>query len=122
MEDQLISFETAKLAKKHGFELSMEQRKTTMFYASNGRLCDKVYDFDDVCLAPTQSLLQRWLREEHQIALYLKPSNDSWDMWSIYIDDGYGRHHLTEYVVVRGWENALEEGLKLSFEYINGEV
>ena len=78
MEEQLISFETAKLAKEKGF-----QEECLHFYCLN-RTCNHVdkankYSFevnankesDDnfgygkTTSAPTQSLLQKWLREEH---------------------------------------------------------
>jgi hypothetical protein len=51
MKEQLISFETAKLAKQNGFEFE----KVSV---------DKHHDSIQVC---TQSSLQRWLREIHQI-------------------------------------------------------
>ena len=82
MNDQLISFETAKLAKEKGFNIP-----------TRGFIAPKYHDtlefIDDTCLyvydgyspinehhqilevawylAPTQSLLQRWLREVHNI-------------------------------------------------------
>ena len=67
MEDTLINFETAKLAKDKGFNW-----KVSLHYESNGnRFFDKVEcNFNNVeliCSAPTQSLLQKWLREVHNI-------------------------------------------------------
>lgn len=144
MEDQLISFDVAVLAKEHGFNTQCINYWFKVKSNGNSRLTTGTeYDSDrDVewdwnknsesgiaapypngeykyqYSAPTQTTLHKWLREKHEIYLYLKPSNDAWDSWSIYIDDDYGRHLLTDYVVVRGWENALEEGLKLSFNYI----
>ena len=47
MKDQLISFKTASLAKEKGFQIM------TINYA--------------YVKMPTQSLLQKWLREEHNI-------------------------------------------------------
>ena len=74
MEEQLITFETAKLAKKKGFNENIAH-----LYLNNGE-SDYDYDwlrknsnlnsaFDDgaICTAPTQSLLQKWLRETHNI-------------------------------------------------------
>ena len=67
MEDTLINFETAKLAKEKDFHWPVR-----LPYASNGnRFYDKVEcNFNNVeliCSAPTQSLLQKWLREVHNI-------------------------------------------------------
>jgi hypothetical protein len=67
MKEQLVSFYTAKLAKDKGFDW-----ECSLMYASNGNICDKVYDFDNWCFAPTQSLLQKWLREKHGIIVFVK--------------------------------------------------
>ncbi|MFA5433077.1 MAG: hypothetical protein WC319_09460 [Candidatus Paceibacterota bacterium] len=57
MKEELISFETAKLAKEKGFEFE----KITV---------DTHHDSIQVC---TQSLLQRWLREKHKIDVFPYP-------------------------------------------------
>lgn len=69
MEDQLISFETAKLAKEKGFE-----EKTKTWYNFSGLSVSgeqSQYPSNDKRFPsysrPTQSLLQRWLREKHRI-------------------------------------------------------
>ena len=67
MKEQLISFETAKLAKEKGFTYAYE------FYDKEGNIEDfgMVGGWTDCCdenyAAPTQSLLAKWLREEHNI-------------------------------------------------------
>lgn len=62
MEDQRISFETAKLAKEKGF-----------------------VDFskfpDNIPNHITQSLLQKWLREKHNIIIYVLPEYDKPKMY-----------------------------------------
>jgi hypothetical protein len=83
MEEQLISFETAVLAKEKGFDI-----KT--LYRFLGETCREVdlncQLWDNEYYAPTQSLLQKWLREEM-------------DMWVTIIFNGitysisiYGRY------------------------------
>lgn len=85
MEDQLISFETAKLAKEKGFEeycFSYYNLKGEIKhnYSENGSSTDVDFrvDLEDLLdnfnrgipntySAPTQSLLQKWLREVHKI-------------------------------------------------------
>ena len=59
MEEQLISFETAKLAKEKGFEklCNFSYDEDEIITAN----CEQAYNF----VAPTQSLLQKWLREKH---------------------------------------------------------
>ena len=79
MEDTRITFETAKLAKEKGFNaLCYDAFNSKGNLYSNG-WCEYIYDnkveipfgsgvleSQDI-LAPTQSLLAKWLREEHNI-------------------------------------------------------
>lgn len=67
IHDELISLETAKLARKKGF------KEGCLHYYQNGIVetdgCYNHYNMckGNICSAPTQSLLQRWLREEKGI-------------------------------------------------------
>lgn len=79
MEEQLISFETSKLAKEKGFESDVSHS----IYTEIGELKDPIAQMDlmrnqesiqeyfklikSFPSAPTQSLLQKWLREFHNI-------------------------------------------------------
>lgn len=74
MEDQKINFETAKLAREKGFNLKSN-------YFREQKEGDADYD-DDFCnwnefegyyTVVTQSLLQKWLREKHNIFAYCIP-------------------------------------------------
>ncbi|AGO48536.1 hypothetical protein Phi18:3_gp024 [Cellulophaga phage phi18:3] len=93
MKDELISFETAKLAKEKGFNwetLLTYNNKKLEEYASNYnldvenvdevRLIHLYYNFNGMggnyISAPTQSLLQRWLREEYNFHIYIEPHNN----------------------------------------------
>lgn len=69
MKEQYISLETAKLAKEKGFNWPVEfcydkcEMLATYFPGGN-----KNYNNSAYCLnAPTQSLLQKWLRDEKKI-------------------------------------------------------
>ena len=78
MEDTLINFETAKLAKEKGFELN-----SICYYQlySEGQLRYKLFTEDDEnggyvnedslnrIAVVTQTLLQKWLREVHEISI-----------------------------------------------------
>ena len=78
MEDTRISFETAKLAKEKGFYQEPNRRKVP-YYNYKGEFNGDVTDFlrkylreedtSDVesVSAPTQSLLDKWLRERYNI-------------------------------------------------------
>tara|TARA_R110001606_G_scaffold391495_1_gene559642 strand:+ start:65 stop:349 length:285 start_codon:yes stop_codon:yes gene_type:complete len=88
MKEQLITFETAKLAKEKGFEL-------------NGYTND--------IEAPTQSLLQKWLREEHEIHLTVTSiSQESWQCHITKIGDSLGKKYFEDFY---NYEEALEKGL-----------
>ena len=85
MEDTLINFETAKLAKEKRFNIP-----TISYYSPKGRSIESegymtgrlessnwnngqgsypTHAKDVECSAPTQSLLQKWLREVHNISI-----------------------------------------------------
>lgn len=83
MKEQLISFETAKLAKEKGFEsvIGLGHRKPRgNYFNSDGELNGDVTkelvnkDFKSIA-APTQSLLQKWLREEHQLYVMIEETH-----------------------------------------------
>ena len=65
MEEQLINFETAKLAKEKGFKWVNDNK---LFYNSNGCLNLLQFSEEDVPV-PTQSLLAKWLREKYDIEI-----------------------------------------------------
>jgi len=84
MKEALISFETAKLAKEKGFNEESTHVYTIGFnsikedkeprpfgnYENNPKLLQPVClskSQPHLALAPTQSLLQKWLREHHDI-------------------------------------------------------
>ena len=89
MEDQLVSFETAKLAKEKGFSeytehfwsadkkpridkgLEYQSDAYTKTNWNNGQGSYPTMPEKVSCSAPTQSLLQRWLREVKGI--YVSP-------------------------------------------------
>jgi hypothetical protein len=67
-----VTFEQAKWLKEKGFGL-----ETKTFYASNGKVCDGVYDFDDWCFRPEQHVVVEWLRVNHGIEIYLRPERNA---------------------------------------------
>lgn len=91
MKEQLISFETAKLAKEKGFneycklqyvetlEHTIESHHNGNEYTISHVLPRPLYishlsEHDiPICNAPTQALLQKWLREIHNIHVCVNP-------------------------------------------------
>ena len=147
MKEQVISFETAKLAKEKEFDW-----KSTIGYKENGEsmtidrsevsffagasinfnntdLIKYNKQFTDdwvcVCVAPTQSLLQKWLREKHNIYVEVTHSYrdlshytyhvyTTWDEYCEKITMAMNNelHHFSVY------EDALEAGLQAGINRI----
>lgn len=126
MKEQKVSYETAILAKEKGFdELCRdyydEDKKVDdlPYFAGDGSGWDKNstcqendhYSYEIVCMAPSQSLLQRWLREVHNIHVipYIHVS-DTYRCKIVSTRTGY--HGLGDY------ESVLEEGLTIGLKII----
>ena len=79
MEETLISFDTAVLAKKKGFKESCKHcyREDGFLYSpriSGSEIMHSNILDGDNCSAPTQGLLQKWLREVHNMYVTAMPS------------------------------------------------
>jgi hypothetical protein len=87
MKDELISFDTAILAKQKGF--SLEQ--THFFNAGSGWKLQSDYlirtGSDVFVECPTQSLLQRWLREKYLIYISVNAETIGSDEWEWVLQD-----------------------------------
>jgi len=124
MNEQLISFEAAKLAKEKGFDLKLNN-----FYCDNySGLCSESEEFLYIELmrngiydcnnefeegqrysAPTQSLLQKWLREKYKIHVQILPYNQKYLLSLLkYGQNGSNPNFDNEF---NSYEEALEEGL-----------
>ena len=137
MKDQLISFDVAKLAKEKGFKeyciayfsISGEEmyfREDGMYFHSNGAN-------GRLILRPTQSLLQKWLREEHGIIVladygFVDDSTDAY-CWSITTFNTESKSDFDRLITIqslseqfRDWyenyEEAIEEGLLKALQMI----
>ena len=122
MEEQLINYETAELAKKCGFDwqtlnfyhkgknpytttgLEYQSDRDTFSNWNNGQGSYPTKSEDVLCSAPSQSILQRWLRE-------VKDENIIPPLWFSY--QGYACDIMgfdnTEYF--KTYEEALENEL-----------
>lgn len=121
MEEQLISFETAISAKEKGFFngglRDYYDIKGNLIYKDNH---NKFISYD--ISAPTQSLLQKWLRERHKIYILVYVMEDS--DGSIYFD--YGLKQIVNWLsdkscepnMFKTYEEALEFGLKEALKLI----
>lgn len=118
MDEETILKETAKLAKEKGFDKIVdwffnENNKSNTLYPNINGL--KHSDGNNGLLsAPTQSILQKWLREEHQILLWVEPiTNNRWEFGINYPNGGFG--DAKEYDT---FEAALEIGLQEALKLI----
>ena len=100
MKEELISYETAKLAKEKGFNIPVTNYWSTgiksrisqgMEYMSDDAYTESNWNNGEgnyptlkeevSCSAPTQSLLQRWLREKHNTHCQANQSSDGMDWY-----------------------------------------
>jgi len=119
MEEQKTTFDTAKLALKKGFVeqcrdgyLDEEFRESWDLYLSDHYV--KRLKSQNGFGLPTQTLLQKWLREVHNIIVVALPYTTSVDgvepvyIWMIYKLVASTKENKP----YKSYENALEEGLK----------
>lgn len=109
MREELISFKVAKLAKEKGF---MFTEPDQLYYNDGGHI-NRIHISDLDFPAPTQSLLQRWLREKHKILLTVEYSLDK-DDWFYYLY----KQPFNKYIHFNTYEQALKEGLKQALTLI----
>jgi hypothetical protein len=125
MEEQLISFETAKLAKEKGFE------SKSRYYNGSGELVEvpnipeNDYRYTNNIAqrfryeAPTQSLLQKWLRVNHDIHIEIVYWTDN--TWSAQlVGDRFKWESGDDYEAFGcdTYEEALEIGLQEALKLI----
>ena len=149
MKEQLILLETAKLAKEKRFDvpcsryyehslteqIDEEDGKSGPFGWKKGEINLQsdyfINDNDDIdysgknwymCSAPTQSLLQKWLREIHNIHVELEIFNDSIfrvSVWKLNVTKHLRMDQLECNVEDnRIYEKALEKGLQEALKLI----
>lgn len=125
--DELVSFETAKLAKEKGFDW-----RPSMYFHSgverdlrevgvNGANPNKIPHSPHIS-CPTQTQLQRWLREEKKIVFGISPMQEmdcdylGWCATIYKVDEnGYGLSWKEE-LYYNTYELALEAALKYALK------
>ena len=128
MKDELISFETAKLAKEKGLKLNFcrEIFHTSPHNSKEFIPTEMIHDWElienkDWYSRPTQSLLQRWLREVHNIDVWAQPFEfrrslrDESYCYILYKSNVW----ITDRVEFIDFEEALEAGLIEALNLIN---
>jgi hypothetical protein len=137
MQEELVSFETAKLAKEKGFDLKVDSIYSE--YSNNSIIIDnshlKKYNkfskteyienknwnkSNKFTSAPTQSLLQKWLREVYNTHLMVEPFYNEQKVL-VYGLDLITERIEEETIVEKGfktYEEALEVGLQEALKLI----
>jgi hypothetical protein len=142
MQEQLISFETAKLAKEKGFnwgcyiEYEVEDYEYRQGSPGYSKVTIKKGDlkkadgssifrnWNNNYSAPTQSLLQKWLREKHKLYVYINPTTYGEEARYSAQLDGYGKKGIFSsplidgFTIYNSYEEALEEGLHEALKLI----
>jgi len=130
MEESKVAFETAKLAKEKGFNEPSTHVYTIGFnsikkdkivrkfgnYENNDKLLQPIILSKrqiHLALAPTQSLLQRWLREIHDIYVFIDHSSHHVMHYEVLTDDD----HIIG-LNTHSYEEALESGLLRALKLI----
>lgn len=115
MKERIVNFETAKVAKQKGFDWKIKG----CYRTKDGKLFDAVRknskDLKTMVTAPTQSLLQKWIREEHHIHIGI---SYDWITYDVLIDHPDIKPIKLISMVSEGseytfteYEEALEKGL-----------
>ena len=143
MEDEIVSFETAMLLKEKGFnepcsyyyednelyKLCYYQGNGTGFSRNDSPINDKLSCEEMQCTAPTQSLAQKWLREDRECHMFVIPSLQEGNIiYYVHIIRYSNKTYLGHNLMLRdssastmtfaSYEDAIEEGLKYCLKSI----
>ena len=130
MKDELISFETAKLAKEKGFDECVlnhyyDRENSTSSASKYEMFMDDVKNSEMEPIeysAPTQSLLQKWIRELHGINVEVKTY--AFGYWvchhNAFLDGADKRWNVNNELSFqfKTYEESLEKGLIESLKLI----
>lgn len=119
MKEELVSFQVAKLAKEKGFKngsiSTYHDDGALNIHYSNGKRVNGDSNMTNGIEAPTQTLLQRWLREVHKIECYAYPYRDHADDNN---DPIRYRGHRSGMKMFNTFEEALENDLQKGLKLI----
>lgn len=118
-QEQVITFETAKLAKDKGFNEWTCENYPIEYYGelNSDRSYEQWNELVDYYSAPNQSILQKWLREEHNIIVlcHYIMGIKKYNWW---IDDDNEIKSSYPHEEYDTYEEALERALQEGLNYI----
>ena len=120
MTEELISFETAKLAKEKGFK----NKSSNYYNGASELITSKHFHSNNIMQmlryeAPTQSFLQKWLREEHNCYIEIlmnKKTKFQYRLISIQDNKPHGDIMGQKYYNI--YEQCLEKALQIALKLI----
>jgi hypothetical protein len=131
MKEQLITFETAKLAKEKGLceYFNKGTEYVSAFYSEDGINFEETEFQQEDCIIgdryfrPTQSLLQKWLREVHKIDVFCDCIG-SGKYYSVIYDNSIkeGNDKVFEQEKETSYEESLEVGLQEGLKLVKDEL
>ena len=119
MKEQIISFETAKLAKSKKFPqyvIGNSGGRNDKYHIEQDNDKDYFY-LKQTFYSPPQSLLQKWLRDVHQVIVIVSFYNngEDWEETEYMVTVSEFKHFTTHDSFVKSdfksYEDALEDGL-----------
>ena len=120
MKEQLIQFKTAKLAIEKGFDLTTGEYYDRRDYNKSWNIVE-IFNKRNIgkkaISAPTQSLLQTWLRDECGVEVNLKLNKDIIDSRVLFIDAIEVRRFIIKNKKWHRWHDRLTEYEKITYTY-----
>lgn len=137
MEEELITFDTAVLAKEKGFNIFSKEcyYPYESIFRSHNRPID--YDFtwptkflegaacwnDELFYTPTQSLLQKWLREKHDKHIMVQKTTSVCSHYQVFIYDRKGGNesysealHIVDRKYTESYADSYEQALEVGLQ------
>ena len=128
MEDTLITFETAKLAKEKGlceYFKNINPTKYVQAYYSEDKITFKEGEYmqedcviEDRYFRPTQSLLAKWLREKHNIIIIVDYEGIDGYYYKFYSYKGMKKFYDASNTNYKTYEEAFEIGSQEALKLI----
>lgn len=123
IEEDYVSFEVARLAKKAGFNWIVRRwyedfGNKDLFEPITPANYNDEKVFSDVISAPTQSLLQKWFRKIHNIHIEVICNNIITKIYTSEITT-IGFEKITE--IFTSYEEVLEKGLQEAFKILKND-
>lgn len=118
INEDYVSFETAKLLKEKGFD-----EPCYRWYNTKGEVCAKFinpdipldYSSREYYLCPSQSMAMKWLREVHYIFIQVELYSKYNDYWFELFQNTH-RLMIEKREVYNSYEQACEEAIKYCLE------